>query len=109
MTSPIPRPPKHLRPGGAALWRDICRGFDLAEHDLHILAAACEAADRAREARERVDLDGAIVDGRYGPRAHPAIAIERDSRLAMLRALRELGLNLEAVAAPRPPTRWRGK
>jgi P27 family predicted phage terminase small subunit len=99
--SAIPRPPKHLRDAGSALWRDILRGFELGEHDLHVLLAACEAADRTKEARERVDKDGAIVDGRYGPRAHPGIAIERDARLSMLRSLRELGLNLEQPTAPR--------
>lgn len=83
--------------------------FELDEHDRIILAAACEAADRAAEAKAAVDRDGITIEGRYGPRAHPAIAIERDARLAMLRAIRELGLNLETTPTPRPPSRFRGR
>jgi phage terminase small subunit len=108
-TASIPRAPGHLRDAGKALWKTVLRDFDLEPHHLAILASACEAADRARDARMRVDQDGAIVDGRYGPRAHPGIAIERDARIGMLRAIRELGLDLEAPVAARPPTRWRGR
>jgi hypothetical protein len=48
-----------------------------------------------REAQAAIAADGAYVTGRFGPKAHPGIAVERDSRLAMLRAFRELGLDVE--------------
>ena len=105
----IPTIPKHLRGAGIRLWRDVLRDFELAPHDLAVLQVACEAADRTAEARAVLDRDGTVCDGRYGPRARPEVAIERDSRTAMLRALRELGLNLEAPADPRPPSRWKGR
>lgn len=97
------RPPRHLATGGRRLWRAVAGRFELEAHHLAILAAACEAQDRTDAARAAVEADGLTIEGRYGPRAHPAVAIERDSRLAMLRALRELGLDL-GTAESRPPS-----
>lgn len=103
--SALPKAPAHLRASGRALWRQVVAGFDLQPHHLAILAAACEAQDRMSEAREVVGRDGAYVEGRFGPKAHPALAVERDSRLAMVRCLRELGLDFEPPAeAARPPS-----
>lgn len=104
--APVPRPPAGLAAGGAALWRCVVREFALELHHLAILRAACQALDRIDEARAAIDRDGAYVIGRYGPKSHPALAIERDSRLAMIRGLRELGLDL-APTDSRPPSRWR--
>lgn len=89
------------------MWNAIVAEYGLEAHHRAILAAACEALDRMREAQAAIAASGAYVEGRFGPKAHPAIAVERDSRAAMLRALRELGLDLEAPATSRPPTRWR--
>jgi phage terminase small subunit len=70
--------------------------FVLEAHHEAVLAVACEALDRMRQAQRAIEQDGAYIDGRFGKKAHPGLAIERDSRLAMLRALRELGLDYEA-------------
>lgn len=102
-------PPAHLSRAARAMWRRIVADYELEEHHRAILAAALEARDRMYQARDAIAADGAYVEGRFGPKAHPAIAVERDSRLAMLRALRELGLDLEAPASPRPPSRWKGR
>jgi P27 family predicted phage terminase small subunit len=99
--------PRHLSPEAAALWHRILRDFSLEAHHLAILSSALEAHDRMRQAQASIADLGVVVSGRYGPRANPAVAIERDSRLAFLRAVRELGLDLEAPATSRPPTRWR--
>ncbi len=94
-------------PASRTLWRSVLREFELESHHLAILLAACEAKDRMDEARAAIERDGAYVEGRFGPKAHPAISVERDSRLAMVRCLRELGLDLAAPSTPRPPSRWR--
>lgn len=60
---------------------------------------AGEAWDRCQQARQAIARDGLTVAS--GGRAHPAIAIERDSRLAFARLIRELALDAE------PPHAWR--
>lgn len=102
-----PPAPAHLSRSSKAMWRRLLVEYDLEEHHRAILSAALEARDRVYEARAAIDVDGAYIPGRFGMKAHPGLAVERDSRLAMLRALRELGLDLETPSAPRPPSRWR--
>lgn len=59
-----------------------------------------------RQAQAQLADDGLTTVDRYGGvKAHPAVVIERDSRTAFLRAMRELGLDLEAPATSRPPSR----
>jgi phage terminase small subunit len=78
--------------------------YDLQAHHLRLLTLAGEAWDRAAEARERIAADGAYAEDRFGQlRAHPAIAVERDARLAFARLIRELALDDEEPPGPRPP------
>ncbi len=58
----------------------MVRGYALEPHHIALLVKACEAYDRAEQARAIVDRDGLVVVSRLGePRQHPAIPIERDS------------------------------
>jgi P27 family predicted phage terminase small subunit len=99
------RPPSHLKAPGRRLWRGILRDFDLRdEHDRARLLAACEACGRMTEARTTLDAEGLTFLDRFGqPKPRPELAVERDSRIAMLRALRELGLDAAVAEAARPP------
>ena len=100
-----PKPPSHLRAATRKWWTQVVTDYDLEPHDLKLLAAACSTWDRLEEARETLARDGTYVEGRYGLRAHPAVAVERDSRLAFARLLRELDLDGEPLPDPRPRRR----
>ena len=102
--------PKHLSPSSRKLFRRLAVDYDLARepHALEVLRLACEALDRGEQARDVLMRDGAYTADRFGQvRAHPAVAVERDSRVAALRSLRELGLDGEEPE-PRPPRRGSG-
>ena len=106
MRSRKPRPPDHLRPPTQVWWTSVLKDYALEDHHLRLLQAACESWDRAQEAREILARDGIVVGGREGGmRPHPAVGIERDSRLAFVRTLRELDLDVEAPGPERtgPP------
>lgn len=103
-----PRPPKHLRGEAAAFWRRISREYDLLAHDFALLQGACEALQRAQEAREQVEQDGAYHEDRFGqPRAHPALQVERQSREQAEKFIRALCLDGDepTSGAPRPLAR----
>jgi len=70
-----------------------------------LLQAAGEAWDRLQQSRALLDSQGLTLAGREGVKVHPAVAIERDSRLAFARLIRELDLDLDPPAAAdmRPP------
>jgi P27 family predicted phage terminase small subunit len=90
------RPPKHLSPATRRWFAEICEQYSFESHHLRVLQAAAEAWDRCQAAREVVTAEGLIVSTRLGERKpHPAISVERDNRLAFLRAIRELGLDLD--------------
>ena len=110
MSESAPAPPKHLKARGRALWRGVHRDYVLdTAHDRQRLLVACEASDRIDEARARIDQDGVFVTSPQGLKSHPGIKLEQDNRIILLRALRELGVDVADPAIVRPPSRWQGK
>ena len=98
------RPPSHLKVQGRALWRGILGDYELVDaHDFARLQVAAEAADRCAEARKAIERDGAYVEGKFGTKAHPALAVERDARTQLLRAIREMGVDAATDPTTRPP------
>ncbi len=97
--------PAHLSRKTKAWWHDVIKVYELDEHHIKLLTLACEAWDRAVEAREALNGAGLTFDDRFGqPRARPEVGIERDSRLAFAKLLRELDLDRVPPPAPsRPP------
>lgn len=87
-------PPSHLKAEGRRMWERLMDDYDLDDAaGLALLQAACEAFQRAQEARVRLDKDGAVIEDRFGQlKAHPMAAIERDARGQMIAALRALRL-----------------
>jgi P27 family predicted phage terminase small subunit len=91
------RAPSHLSPASRRWFESITDEWDLEPHGLRLLEAAASTWDRWNSARVLIDAEGITTVDRYGAaKAHPAIAIERDSRLAFARLVRELGLSEEA-------------
>lgn len=101
----LPTPPEHLSQSSREWWASVLRDYSLEPHHLRLLQAAAESWDRFQQARETIARDGLTVptaDG--GLKAHPCVAIERDSRLAFARLLRELDLDCGSPTdTTRPP------
>lgn len=99
-----PDAPRHLRAGTRRWWDTVVADYDLEDHHLRLLTLAAEAWDRCAEAREILEAEGLTFTDRFGqPKARPEVAIERDSRIAFARLLRELGLDHAMPEDVRPP------
>jgi hypothetical protein len=100
----VPAAIARLSPGARDLWdTTLAEHADLSEHGCHVLVVACEALHRRNEAREALERFGLTYVDRFGaPRTRPEVAIERNSQLVFLRALRQLAVNLprQDVGAP---------
>jgi phage terminase small subunit len=97
MKNSAPKAPEHLRLDTKAWWASVHANWRLEEHHSRLLTMAAEAWDRACQAREILADDGILLGGREGgSRPHPAIAIERDSRIAFARLIAQLNLDGEA-------------
>ena len=90
-----PKPPARLGADGRTLWRRVVGLFKLEDFHLDVLAAACEQADRAAQARAELAKAGSmIIQNRFKEdKLHPCVEAERVARLAMSKLLRELGLD----------------
>ncbi len=92
-----PKPPRGLSRKACRIWREITRQYVLDARGLLLLQSALEAFDRVQECRKVVRQEGLqVVDPSGRTRAHPLLAVERDARQAMHRALRELPLPKES-------------
>src|SRR5262245_13309625 len=103
---PTQKAPDHLTPNTQDWFEAVIADFQLEPHHVKLLTLAAEAWDRCQAARRAIDEHGLVFTDRFGvPRSRPEIAIERDSRLAFARLLRELDLDLgEPPPTPRPPS-----
>jgi hypothetical protein len=101
------RPPKGLSPAARRWFTRLQTGYGIDDDGgVAILTEGAWAVHRAEEARAVVEREGLVVHDRFGQaRAHPAVAIERDARAAVLRALKALHLDLEPLRnSPGRPT-----
>lgn len=97
------KPPKHLRAATSHWFTEIIGEYDLESHHIRLLTKACESWDRSEQAREGLVKHGLTFEDRFGsPHARPEIAIERDSRLAFARLIREIGLDISTPSDTRP-------
>ena len=94
--------PSHLAPETRKWFTEVVTTYLLEPHHLRLLQLAAEAWDRCQQARMAIGREGLVLVS--SGRAHPAVAIERDSRLAFARLIRELDLDAEPPASwSRPP------
>jgi phage terminase small subunit len=95
-------PPEHLSASCRDWWQSVTDDYSLEPHHLRLLQLAAEAWDRCSQARAVLDEQGLVYENRFGnPMPRPEVAIERDSRLAFARLLRELDLDVEPPSEPR--------
>lgn len=82
-------------------WRELCSRFEFEPHDLERLRTACEQIDLIDGAQAAIGKDGHYVLDRYKAlRAHPAIAVSKDAWAMLLRALRELAVDVDPPDDP---------
>jgi P27 family predicted phage terminase small subunit len=99
----LPTPPKHLRAATRRWWSEIVAEYALEPHHLRLLTLAGEAWDRAQQARGALARHGLTYTDRHkAPRPRPEVSIERDSRIAFARMVRELGLDRAPAGESRP-------
>jgi hypothetical protein len=95
-------PPRDLGEPGQNLWDALQREFRIEDRGgVELLAAACEALDRAQALREAIKRDGEMLySGRSGaPRPHPGIKLELELRAFVVKTLEKLGVTLEPLKA----------
>jgi P27 family predicted phage terminase small subunit len=105
MANPSLKAPRHLKPATRRWWESVVSTWELAGHHVRLLTLAAESWDRCAEAREQIARDGLTVETKAGgPRLHPCVRVETDSRLAFARLLRELDLDISPpTESKRPP------
>lgn len=97
--SNLPQPPKALSPEASDWWNRIVSEWGLDDAGLMVLQQGLESLDRMRQAQAIVSKEGLTVHDRFGqPKQHPATLVERDNRTVLLRAFKQLGLDVAAPA-----------
>jgi phage terminase small subunit len=96
--------PKHLKKATRKWFESVMSHYELEEHHIRLLTLACEAWERAQEARVMLKKRGMVYIDRFNaPKARPEVAIERDASILFARLVRELDLDFESSADMRPP------
>ena len=106
MTDPMLKAPGHLKAATRRWWQSVVSDWQLEEHHVRLLTLAAESWDRCQEARELIAREGLTCPTKSGgPRLHPAVRVETDSKIAFSRLLRELDLDVAPPAdAKKPPS-----
>ena len=91
--------PGHLSEEAGHLWESIVSDYGVGDDAGRLLlTSALESFDRLREAQAVIDTEGLTVKDKFGQdKVHPLLAVERDSRSAMLRSLKALNLDIEPL------------
>ena len=72
-----PQPPAHLGEVERKIWAHVTSEYSGSLSSYAVLASGLESHQRAREARETIELEGMVVTGRDGQtKAHPLLTVE---------------------------------
>ena len=104
----IKRAPTGLKASGKRFWRKVMAEFVLKDtHDLERLKLACSCLDEIAAAESIVADEGLFIKDRFEQtREHPGIKTIHDNKVLFLRAVRELGLDLNVPEDSRPPRQY---
>ena len=96
--------PKHFKKPTREWFESVMGQYELQEHHIRLLTLACEAWERAQDARITLKKLGMVYIDRFkAPKARPEVAIERDASILFARLVRELDLDFETPNDMRPP------
>jgi P27 family predicted phage terminase small subunit len=94
-----PVAPKHLTLAARRLWVEIWNSAEMDPPAVLLLTTMCEAFDRLKQAQAAILEDGLFLTektaaGNEHRRAHPATAVERDARAAIVRCWKAMGFDM---------------
>ena len=99
--------PRDLGRHGRKLWDEVQAAYGISDRGgVELLAQACGTLDLVEALGEAIARDGAIVYGRAGPKAHPAVKDQIAARALLVRVLEKLGVTTENIkpGPGRPPS-----
>ena len=92
--------PAHLKAATRAWWLGVMAEYELEPHHVRLLTLAAESWDRCVQARQALAKEGLTYTDKLGyPHPRPEVAIERDARIAFVRLVREMDLDVAPPAA----------
>ena len=96
--------PAGLAPRGTAFWATVASSYVLDAPELELLTEICRALDDVEDLHRAVAAEGRTVAGSRGqPRAHPALAELRATRVVLGRLLAQLELpDVDGESLPSP-------
>ena len=102
----IPHAPRNIRPEAKQLWKQVHEDWDVDPASQEILRVAVISLSRFLEARETIDIEGATYTTPTGQiKKHPALEVEKASRMGFLAAMRDLALDYDDDEPKRGPGR----
>lgn len=81
-----------LQDRARAYWEAVTDSYDLNVDGLELLVETCECIDRCDRLAAQLREEGLMVEGRYGPKAHPALSALRSDEALLAKLVAQLGL-----------------
>jgi len=84
--------PSGLNTRAVAYWHAVTSAFQFNADELELLVEACRVLSLVDDLAALVDQEGPLVEGRYGPKPHPAVAMLRAERTLLSKLIAQLAL-----------------